>query len=176
MKTKWTIDNGHSEIQFKVKHLAIANVTGTFRVFRGNIETENENFDNAAVEFEMETASIDTNNTQRDKDLKSNLFFDAEKFPRITFKGTVTKEHDNYKVTGDLTILATTRRVVMNVEHTGIGAGRFNDKRAGFEITGKINRKDFGLSFNLLTEAGSLVVGEEVKIQANIEAILQPQP
>jgi len=173
IKTKWNIDAGHSEIQFKVKHLAIANVSGTFRSFRGAIQTEGDDFNNAVIQFEMDTASLDTNNAQRDKDLKSNIFFDAEQFTTIAFKGTLTKEDEDYKLTGDLTILKTTKRVVLDVEHTGTGIGRFNDKRAGFDLSGKINRKDFGLNFNLLTEAGSLVVGEEVKIQCSIEAIEQ---
>ena len=163
----WTIDSGHSQIQFKVKHLAIANVTGNFKSFRGNVEPEGDDFHNASVQFEMETASIDTNNAQRDKDLKSNLFFDSEKFPLIKFKGKLNDD----KLTGDLTILETTKRVTLDVEHTGTGVGRFNDTRAGFEIAGKINRKDFGLNFSLLTEAGNLVVGEEVKIQGSIELI-----
>jgi polyisoprenoid-binding protein YceI len=124
------------------------------------------------VQFEIDTASIDTNNAQRDKDLKTDLFFDSEKFPKIHFKGVLTKSNE-YQLVGDLTILSTTRRVTLDVEHTGIGVGRFNDKKAGFEINGKINRKDFGLNFNLLTEAGSFVVGEEVKIQCNVEVIAQ---
>jgi len=172
-KTNWVIDPGHSEIQFKVKHLAIANVAGTFKIFSGQAECNGDLFAGAAINFDMEAASIDTNNAERDKHLKSGIFLNAEKFPRITFSGMLTRKDDDYCLTGDLTLLAATKRVSLNVEHTGTGIGRFNDTRAGFEISGKINRKDFGLDFNLLTEMGSLVVGEEIKIHADIELVRQ---
>lgn len=173
-KTKWVIDPGHSDIQFKVKHLAIANVSGSFNIFGGEIHNEGDDFTNALVQFHMDSASIDTNNAQRDKDLRSDIFLDAEKFPTISFNGTLTEENGSYRLTGDLTILKTTKKISLDTEHTGIGVGRFNDKRAGFELNGKINRKDFGLNFNLLTEAGGLVVGEEIKISATVEVIAQP--
>jgi polyisoprenoid-binding protein YceI len=172
-KVKWVIDPGHSEIQFKVKHLAIANVAGTFKAFSGQAVCDGEAFTGATVSFEMDAASIDTNNAERDKHLRSDIFLSAEKFPKITFSGVLAKEEEDYRLNGDLTLLKTTRRVSLNVEHTGTGTGRFNDTRAGFEISGKINRKDFGLDFNLLTEMGSLVVGEEIKIHGDLELIRQ---
>jgi len=172
-KAKWVIDPGHSEIQFKVKHLAIANVAGTFKAFSGQAVSDGETFTGAIVSFEMEAASIDTNNAERDKHLRSDIFLNADKFPKITFSGVLAKEEEEYRLNGDLTLLETTRRVSLNVEHTGTGAGRFNDTRAGFEISGKINRRDFGLDFNLLTEMGSLVVGEEIKIHGDLELIRQ---
>lgn len=173
MKSTWTIDPGHSEIQFKVRHLAIANVTGTFKIFSGSVECSSEGFDNASVEFEIDSASIDTNNSERDKHLKSDAFFTTDKFPKINFRGVLKKSGDDYKLSGDLKILETIKQVILNVEHFGVGSGRFNDTRAGFEALGKINRKDFGLNFHLLNEAGNLVVGDEVKIQCNIELIRQ---
>jgi polyisoprenoid-binding protein YceI len=172
-KVNWAIDPGHSEIQFKVKHLAIANVTGTFKTFSGHVSCKGDLFAGATVSFQMDAATIDTNNTERDKHLKSDLFLNAEKFPGIIFTGVITQEDGDYRLAGDLTLLATTKRISLNVEHTGTGQGRFNDTRAGFEIIGKINRKDFGLDFNLLTEMGSLVVGEEIKIHADVELIRQ---
>lgn len=164
---KWIIDPGHSEVQFKVKHLAISNVTGTFKMFKG--EVEGENFDNAKVLCSIEVSSLDTNNPPRDKDLKSDIFFDAQQFPLITFEGMLRRD----ELVGDLTIHGIVKRVVMNVTFTGQGKDRFNNERAGFEIDGKINRKDFGLNFNMLTETGSFVVGEEIKLHFDVEIIKQ---
>jgi polyisoprenoid-binding protein YceI len=172
-KTIWSIDPGHSKIQFKVKHLAIANVVGTFKVFSGSITSENSTFDKAEVSFELDTESIDTNNVERDNHLKSNLFFDVSKYPKIAFKGSLLKTADTYLLTGDLTMLETTKMITLDVEYTGTGEGRFNDIRAGFELSGKINRRDFGLNFNLMTDIGSLVVGEEIRLQGDIELIRQ---
>lgn len=165
--TQWNIDPGHSQIGFKVKHLGIANVSGYFRKFNGAVLTDNDQFDNATVSFTLEVASIDTNNPERDGHLSSPIFFDAAQFPTISFKGVLSNE----TLKGDLTILNNTRPVSLQVEHTGSGIGRFNDHRAGFEISGKINRKDFGLSFHLLNEAGNLIVGDEVKLSGEIELI-----
>lgn len=170
---KWVIDILHSEVQFKVKHLAISNVSGTFKTFIGQVHTENDDFNNAEINFELDTNSIDTNNLERDNHLKSDLFLNADKFPKITFNGKLIKSRKKWQLDGNLTILVTTKPVSLNVDYTGIGTGRHNDTRAGFEIEGKINRKDFGLTFNLLTEAGSLVVGEEVKLHFDIEIILK---
>jgi polyisoprenoid-binding protein YceI len=168
---KWVIDPGHSKLQFKVRHLAIANVAGSFKTFSGNVETESEAFDRATVYFEMDAASIDTNNSERDNHLRSDLFLDAVTHPRISFSGILTENGDAHELTGNLTLHGVTRAVTLQVEHTGIGAGRFNDIRAGFELSGKFSRKDFGLSFNLLNDAGNLVVGEEIKLQGDIELI-----
>jgi polyisoprenoid-binding protein YceI len=172
-KTKWVIDDGHSQIGFKVKHLAIANVVGTFKKIKGDIACENDDFDNSAVNFEIDVNSIDTNNHDRDGHLRSNLFFNAESFPRIVFVGLLKKEDDDYKLKGNLTILQTTRSVTINVTYTGSGKGRFNDTRAGFEVSGKINRKDFGLNFHVLNDAGNLVVGDEIRLFGDIELIKQ---
>jgi polyisoprenoid-binding protein YceI len=164
---KWLIDATHSDVQFKVKHLAISNVTGSFKMFTG--EVEGENFDNAKVQCSIDVSSLDTNNLQRDKDLKSDIFFDAQQFPLITFEGLLQKD----ALTGDLSIHGITQKVVMNATFTGQGKDRFNNERAGFEIDGKINRKDFGLNFNMLTETGSFVVGEEIKLHFDVEIIKQ---
>lgn len=170
---KWTIDTGHSEVQFKVKHLAISNISGTFTMFNGNVKSEHEDFDNAEVECVIDADSLTTNNIQRDKDLKSDIFLDTQQFPVITFKGALKKRASDYELTGDLTIRDTVKKVTMNTEFTGIGKGRFHDERAGFEVNGKINRKDFGLTWNMLTETGGLVVGEDIRLHFDIELIKQ---
>jgi polyisoprenoid-binding protein YceI len=171
--TKWVVDPGHSKLQFKVKHLAIANVTGSFNVFSGSLQGGEDEFDAGRVEFAADTTSLDTNNSDRDEHLRSKLFLDAANYPNITFKGVLKRFAANHQLIGDLTILTTTKPVTFDVEHTGTGIGRFNDTRAGFELRGTINRKDFGLNFHLLTDAGSLVVGEEIRIQGDIELIKQ---
>ena len=170
-KTTWVIDPGHSEVQFKVKHLAIANVSGTFKAFNGNAVSDGDSFDNAAIHFVLDTSSLDTNNSERDKHLKSELFLNAGKFPEIGFSGLLKKENSGYLLEGYLTILQTKKPVSFEVEHTGIGKGRNNDTRAGFELSGKIYRKDFGLNFQLLNEAGDLVVGNDIKLHCDIELI-----
>ncbi|RUT67910.1 polyisoprenoid-binding protein [Flavobacterium cupreum] len=173
--SKWAVDQGHSEIQFKVKHLAISNVSGIFKTFNGTFQTENEDFTDAEIQFEVDTNSIDTNNSDRDGHLKSPLFLDSEKYPKIKFVGYFRNQNGNKFIEGDLTILETTKNIKMEAEHTGIGTGRFNDIRAGFEISGKINRKDFGLTFHLLNDAGNLVVGEDVKLHFDIQLIKQAE-
>jgi polyisoprenoid-binding protein YceI len=170
---KWTIDTGHSEVQFKVKHLAISNIAGTFKMFSGNVKSGNEDFNNAEVECIIDADSLDTNNVQRDKDLKSDVFLDTQRFPTITFVGTLKKNAGDYVLTGDLTIRGIVKKVALPTEFTGIGIGRFNDERAGFEVDGKINRKDFGLTWNMLTETGGLIVGEDIKLHFDIELTKQ---
>lgn len=170
---KWIIDAGHSEVQFKVKHLAISNIAGTFQMFSGVVKSENEDFDNAEVECVIDADSLTTNNIQRDKDLRSDIFLDTQQFPTLTFTGLLKKKAGNYELAGDLTIRDIVKRITMQTEFTGIGKGRFNDERAGFEVTGKINRKDFGLTWNMLTETGGFVVGEDIKLHFDIELIKQ---
>jgi len=171
--TKWLIDTGHSQVQFKVKHLAIANVAGTFKMFKGEVQTINGDFGDAKVSCIIDAASIDTNNERRDNDLRSQDFFNTAQFPEIIFEGQLIKKDNTYELAGNLTIRGIVRHAVMAAQYTGAGKGRFGDSRAGFEITGKVNRKDFGLSWNLLTETGSFVIGEEIKLSFDIELILQ---
>ncbi len=170
-QASWQIDTGHSAIQFKVKHLAIANVTGAFTVFAGTVHTANEDFADAQVNLDIRTDSVNTNNEPRDADLKSATFFDVARFPTITFSGILHKLDEDYELTGDLTIRDITKQVTLATEFTGIGKGRFGDIRAGFDLTGKINRKAFGLTWSMLTEAGGLIVGEDIKLQMSVELI-----
>lgn len=164
-KTKWTVDPVHSQVQFKVKHLAIATVSGTFKIFEGEVLSEGDNFNHANIHFNIDANSLDTGNTERDGHLKAPEFFDTGRFSDITFNGTLNDD----KLTGELTIRDVTRNVTLDAEFGGVGKGRFGDTRAGFEVSGKINRKDFGLTWSLLTETGGLVVGEEVKLHFDIE-------
>ncbi len=170
-KTNWKVDPGHSEVQFKVKHMTIANVSGTFDIFQGTVETQNEDFEGAQVNFEMDADSLSTNNKERDKHLKSELFFEVEHFPKLLFNGQIVNVHNGYLLDGELTIRDTSKKVQLAVAYNGIGKGRFGDIRAGFELSGQINRKDFGLTWNMVTEAGGIVIGEDIKLHMDIQLI-----
>jgi polyisoprenoid-binding protein YceI len=169
--TKWVLDPMHSEVQFKVKHLVISTVSGFFKSFEGSMETENEEFQDAEIDFSLDIDSIDTNQSQRDGHLKSPEFFDAEKYPKITFKSTSLKkkEDDEYRLEGHLTIKDVTKPVTLDVEYGGTTNDFYGNTKAGFEITGKINRKDFGLTWDGITEAGSVVLGEDIKLLINVQ-------
>ncbi len=170
VKTTWGLDTTHSEVQFKVKHLVIATVTGFFKKFNGTVESETEDYDGASVTFSLDVNSIDTNQADRDAHLKSADFFAADQYPTLDFNGTLNKVSGNdYKLTGDLTIRGTTKKVEFSVEFGGIMVDPWGNTKAGFEINGKINRKEFGLNWNAITEAGGMVVSEEVKIHINAE-------
>jgi len=169
--TKWVLDPMHSEVQFKVKHLVISTVTGSFKTFEGELETTNDDFTGADISFSLDVDSIDTNQPQRDGHLKSAEFFDAEQFPKITFKSTsFTKEDDGeYKLTGDLTIKGVTKSETLNVEHGGTAGDFYGNTKAGFEINGKINRRDFGLTWAGVTDTGSVVLGDDIKLLINVQ-------
>jgi len=168
---KWALDPAHSELQFKVKHLVISTVTGSFSIFNGELQADEENFDGGAVNFQADVNSISTGNSQRDEHLRSADFFDAGNFPQMSFEGTQLKKVDseNYKLSGNLTIRGTTKPIDLQVNFGGITKDPWGNTKAGFEVTGKLNRKDFGLAWNSLTEAGGVVVSDEVKIIANIQ-------
>ncbi|TNE72975.1 polyisoprenoid-binding protein [bacterium] len=175
MKT-WNIDTAHSEIKFKVKHLVVSTVTGHFDTFSGYVQTEGNDFTNAKVYFEADVNSINTKQAQRDGHLKSADFFDAENHPKLTFKSVTfsKKTDDHYLLSGDLTIRGTTKMVILDVIYNGTVKGFGGDFNvAGFEISGKINRKDFGLNWSALTEAGGVVVADEVKLEITAELIEQ---
>lgn len=172
-QTLWKIDTAHSEIQFKVKHLVISTVTGSFKKFDATAETEGDTFEGAEIAFTAETDSINTNNAQRDEHLKSDDFFNAQKYPKLTFKSTAFEKtsDDRYKLTGDLTIRDITKKVTLDVLHGGTVEDPYGQTKAGFEITGSINRKEFDLKWNGVTEAGNVVVGDEVKLHLNVQFI-----
>lgn len=165
--SKWKIDTAHSEISFKVKHLVISTVTGYFHNFDAEIETNKEDFSDAIIKFEAEVKSINTKNEQRDAHLKSPDFFDAANFPKISFFSDSIEKISGHelKAEGDLTIRGVTKRVKLSVLYNGSVAGLGGNEIAAFEVRTKINRFDFGLKWNSLTEAGGVMVSEEVRIE-----------
>jgi len=163
----------HSLIQFKVRHLMITNVTGSFQHFDGTIEAEGEDFTQGKVTFSVKVDSIDTTNDDRNGHLKSDDFFSAEKYPEITFTSTSFKKisGEDWDLTGDLTIRDKTKPVTLKVEYGGVAQDFYGNTKAGFTVTGKINRSDFGLVWNGVTEAGSVVVSDEVKVSADLQFV-----
>lgn len=175
-QSKWILDPTHSEIQFKVKHLVISTVTGTFKNFEASLITENEDFTDAEIDFSIAVDSIDTNQTDRDNHLKSADFFDAENFPDIKFKSTsFVKDGDDYILNGDITVKDITKPIKFDVEFGGTATDFYNNEKAGFEITGKISRKEFGLTWSAVTEAGAIVVGDDIKLSASVQFVKQVQ-
>ena len=167
----WKLDPTHTEVKFKVKHLVVSTVTGQFNVFDGTVESDKPDFSDAKISFEADVNSIDTKNEQRNGHLKSPDFFDVENFPKLTFvsKSIKKKSDDEYEVVGDMTIRGTTKEQKLNVNYNGTVKGFGGIDVAGFEITGKLNRFDYGLQWNALTEVGGVVVAEEVKLEISAE-------
>ncbi|UFH52343.1 YceI family protein [Spirosoma sp. KNUC1025] len=173
--TTWAIDPTHSEVQFKVKHLMVSTVTGLFSQYEGQLETHGDDFTDAKISFSADVASISTGNEQRDGHLKSADFFDVEKFPKLTFSSTsVTKTGDDtYNVVGDLTMHGVTKPVTLKVEYGGQMQDFYGQTKAGFELTGTLKRKEFGLVWDGVTEAGGVVVSDDVKLVMNIQVTKQ---
>lgn len=169
MATKWLLDPTHSEITFKVKHLMISNVKGEFTNFDAEITTEDDTFSKAKVSASIKTDSVFTNNTDRDTHLKSADFFNAEKYPAITFEA----EALTGDVTGNLTINGVTKPVTLDVDFGGIGQDPWGNTKAGFSFEGKIKRSDFGLTWNAALETGGVMVSEEVKIAGELQFVKQ---
>ena len=171
----YKIDVDHSDIMFKVKHLMISTTTGNFKKFDATLEVTTDDFSDAKLSFEAHVDSIETKNAQRDAHLKSDDFFNAEKFPLLTFSSSKMEKvsGDEYMLTGDLTIRDVTKTVALKVEYNGSTKDPWGMERMGFEISGKIDRKEYGLSWSALTEAGGLVVSDEVKLLMNVEMIKQ---
>lgn len=169
----WTIDTAHSEIGFKIKHLVISTVSGKFHSFEGKLEGDPADLTNAKVSFAADIDSISTGNDQRDGHLKSPDFFDAANHPKLEFISTAieSKGSDEYTITGDLTLKGTTKSIKLNAEFGGIQDNMYGQTVAGFEVTGKINRQDFGLTWSAVTEAGGIVVSDEVKLAINVELV-----
>lgn len=170
-KTKWVIDPAHSEIQFKVKHMMITTVTGTFKEFKSEVETEGDDFSTAKISFETNTASVFTNADQRDAHLRSADFFDAENFPVMSFVSSRLEKIDDesWQLKGDLTIRGVTKPAKLDVEVGGVGKDPWGNTKAGFSLNGKINRKDWGLNWNAALEAGGVLVSDDVRIFAEIQ-------
>lgn len=172
-QTSWGIDNSHSKIGFSVTHLVITEVDGFFKDFAGSVISNGENFEGSKIEFTAKTASIFTDNEKRDNHLRSDDFFNAEKFPNLTFVSkSFTKVNDKkYKLVGDLTIRDVTKEVALDVVYNGTVKDPWGNTKAGFKLNGEINRFDYGLKWNAAIETGGLVVGENVTITANLELV-----
>lgn len=167
-QTPWTVDKAHSKIGFSVDHMVVAEVEGNFKDFDGKVVTKSPDFNGADVDFVAKVASINTDNEKRDGHLKSDDFFNAEKYPELKFKGKLVKEGEKYFLRGDLTIRDVTKPVTLDVTYGGtvkVGPG----EKAGFKLNGKINRQDYGLKWSKTTEAGGLVVSDEVELIGKIE-------
>lgn len=171
MTTKWTLDPMHSEIQFKIRHLVISTVTGHFAKFTAEVETEGDDFHTAKVHFTADVNSINTGMEQRDAHLKSPDFFDAANHPTIDFISTevIAGKENTFTLKGNLTMRGVTKPIELHVEFGGTTKDPYGNLKAGFEVTGKLNRHDYGLKWSALTEAGGAVVSDEVKIIANLE-------
>ncbi|RYY98242.1 MAG: polyisoprenoid-binding protein [Chitinophagaceae bacterium] len=175
MAITWKLDPTHSEIQFKVRHLMITTVTGYFKKFDVEVETSNDDFTTASrVDFTADVDSIDTNNSQRDTHLKSADFFHADEHAQISFAGRRYETNgDDAVLHGDLTIRGVTKPVTVNVEFGGIVVDPYGQTKAGFTLSGKISRKEFGLTWSAVTEAGQVVVGDDIKIHGEIQLVKQ---
>ena len=169
----WKIDPAHTEIKFKARHLVVSTVTGWFKKFDATVEADKPDFSDAKISFEADAESITTNIEQRDAHLKSADFFDATNYPKITFvsKSVKKKNDEDYEVIGDMTIRGTTKEIKLNVVYNGTVKGIDGSEVAGFEVTGRLNRFDFGLHWNALTEAGGIIVGDEIKLDINAELV-----
>lgn len=173
--TKWTVDPTHSEIGFKVKHMMFTNVSGKFTKFDASATTEGDHFENAAFNFSGAVDSVSTGNADRDGHLLSADFFDAAQFPQITFESTSfdKKNEGEYILNGNFSLHGVTIPISLDVEFGGIAKDPWGNTKAGFTITGKINRKDFGLNWNSTLETGGVLVGEEVKLAIELQFIKQ---
>ena len=167
-KTTWNVDAAHSEIGFKVKHMMISTVSGHFEDFTATVESESGDFNNAAFRFSAKVGSISTKNTDRDAHLRSEDFFNADAYPQMSF---VSKSFNGSQVTGDLSIKDVTKEVTLDMDFNGVAVDPYGQTKAGFEVSGSISRKDFGLTWNAVTEAGSIVVGDTIKLAVELQFI-----
>ena len=170
MATKWILEPNHSEVLVKVKHLTISNVTATFKTVTGTLEADDTSFNHAAVSFTADVKSISSHNVQRDAHLLGADFFDAEAFPHITFEAKSFKASEGV-INGDLTIKGITKPTSFKVEFNGVAKDPWGNEKAGFSVSGHINRKDFGVTWNAPVETGGLLISEEVKLHAELQFV-----
>lgn len=173
--TKWVLDPTHSEVQFKVKHLMISTVTGQFKQFEGSLETTGNDFVTAKTSVSVDVSSIDTNNEQRDAHLRTNDFFDTANYPKLTFQSEKIEQigEENFKLLGTLTLRGVSKEIILDAELGGVVRDLMGNEKAGFSISGKVNRKDFGVSWGMLTETGGIAVSDEVKLFINAQFLKQ---
>ena len=171
--TTWNLDPTHSEVNFRVRHLVISTVSGKFKQFSSSVTTEEDDFTTAQITFDVETASVDTGMEMRDNHLRSDDFFNSEAFPKMTFvsKSVRKIEGSEYAIDGNLTIRDVTQPFTLKAEFGGIAKDPYGQVKAGFEVEGKVNRKEFGLQWDVLTEAGGAVVADEVKFHVNVQFV-----
>ena len=174
IKEKWVIDPSHSEIEFKVKHLMVTNLKGSFKEFEASIYTTGDDFMTAEIDCWINVASVDTGSTDRDKHLKSADFFDVENHKEITFQANTVENVDgdgSYELWGNLMIKGITKKIKLDVEFGGVVKDPWGNEKAAFSINGKINRKDWGLNWNAALETGGVLVSEEVRINCEIQLV-----
>jgi polyisoprenoid-binding protein YceI len=165
----WTIDKSHTEILFSVKHLVISEVGGKFKDFDGEVKSNGDGFDGSEIQFKAFVESINTDNEQRDGHLKSDDFFNAAEYPELKFDGKLVKNGSGYILKGEMTIRDVTKPIAFDVQYNGTVTDPWGNTKAGFKITGSVNRFDYGLKWNALMEAGGAVVDEEINIVCNVE-------
>jgi polyisoprenoid-binding protein YceI len=171
----YTVDPSHSSVGFKVRHL-ISKVSGSFAEFSGTVVGDPAKPEGAAVSFTIKAASIDTQNADRDKHLKSADFFDVEKFPEITFKSTkiTPRGKDQYDVAGEFTLHGVTKAIVLPVTLTGIAKDPWGNERAGFSLQFTLNRKDYGITYNKVLDQGGMMLGDDVEVSIDLETVRKP--
>lgn len=174
-KSTWAIDPSHSDVGFKVKHMMFTNVSGKFNDFEAKVENDDDQFETSTILFSAKTNSIDTHNIDRDNHLKSADFFDVERFPIISFKSTNIKKvsDSEYVISGDLTIKDVTKNITLDAEYSGLMKDPWGNIKVGISLNGKINRKDFGLTWNAALETGGVLVGEEIRLIAEVQLVKQ---
>ena len=175
MDTNWKVDSMHSEVGFKVRHMMISNVSGSFGSFDANVVTDGEDFSAAKFDFSAAIDSINTGVADRDGHLKSGDFFDAENHPALKFTSTDVKKvaDDTLEISGNLEIKGTVKPVVLKAEFAGIAVDPYGQTKAGMTVTGSIKRSEFGLTWSAVTEAGNIVVGDDIKLNAELQFIKQ---
>ncbi|THF82644.1 YceI family protein [Cohnella fermenti] len=171
-KTNWNVDVSHSAIEFSVKHMMIAKVKGSFHSFEAQIEADPSDLTTASIEVQIDLASVDTRNQDRDNHLRSADFFNVESHPKLVFKATNIVSHGEgeYVVTGDVTLHGVTRSETFNVSYEGSGKDPWGNQKVGFSATGSLKRSDYGLTYNAALETGGVLIGDEVKISIELEA------
>ena len=169
----WQIDNAHTHVGFSVKHMMVTTVRGQFKAYRGTVKLDAKDFTKSSFEGEIDVASVDTGNADRDNHLRTGDFFDAQNYPKITFKSTriEPKEDGEYVVHGNITIRGVTKPIALDVEYLGTSKNPYGKTVAGLSVRGSLNRKDFGVNFNAVLETGGVAVGEKVKLEVDVEAV-----
>lgn len=171
--TNWKIDHAHSNVTFEVDHMVVSSVTGKFQEFEGDIKSDKDDFSDAKISFTIQAASVNTNNEKRDNHLRDEDFFEVATYPTIEFVGKklVPVSGKKYTITGDLTMHGVTKEIELDVKYNGTIKDPWGNIRAGFKVSGELNREDYGLTWNNALEAGGVLVGEEVEIQINLELV-----